>query len=197
MFLTRFSRRLIIFEIVHSPSLFLCSFFTAVLFPRVRDDFLFPSPQTLALSPSSIPTFFLFPLILLESSSRSMRRYSSSLSLSEAGRKATIEPDGEEKRAFANKGVMVEGSPRFPISLFVADRSSLHLSWCLIHPHHDVVLPLFCEFHDSFPSARRCHEFRDDLPSAETQALSWGIPANSGSVFTSIRVDPRCSKFNL
>lgn len=101
---------------------------------------------------------------------------------------------------------MLEGSPRFSVFLFVADRSSfplppslfliyLSLFWC--HPHHDIVLPLFCEFHDSFPSERRCHEFRDDLPSAETQALR-DSRANGATFcfyigFDQIRV---CSRFS-
>lgn len=69
-------------------------------------------------------------------SSRSIRRsYSSSLSLSEAGRKAALEPNGGKKGAFSNEGVMGEGSPRFSISLLAVDRSALHLSLSLLVPH--------------------------------------------------------------
>lgn len=133
VFLTRFSRysqnRL-------SLSLFIfscCSFSS-----RPRRLSLSFSSNTRVLSPSSSHSNVLPSPAhsLRELSSRSMRRYSSSLSLSEAGRKATIESSRGEKRAFSNKGV-VEGSPRFSISLFVAPTDPLSLSFypSLLVPH--------------------------------------------------------------
>lgn len=120
-------------------SLLLCSFSMAVLSP--------PCPRRLSLSISSNTRVISFQRAFQRSSSsrsfsyvrelssRSIRRYSSSLSLSEAGRKAALEPNRGKKRAFSNEGVMGKGSLGFSISLLVADRSALHLSLSLSVPH--------------------------------------------------------------